>query len=183
MLGVFLNFCIVAGAFTQYVANGPCPKVIVEEPLDLERLSGLWIRYATSDFNSDSAQMCPQQFWSLPNDEGVSRLVSTSILSKTNKKLKTITDVSLTNNNALCFHHHVPIVGNIYREALYLGVDYDKYTVSWTCVNNGTTHIESIMIFTRERNPTIDILKIAKEAYARYGLVMSHVIRDNQDCF
>lgn len=53
--------------------------------------------------------------------------------------LKIIGEVSLITNNKVSFDHHVPILGLTHRECNYIGVDYDKYIVAWTCVNNGTT--------------------------------------------
>ncbi|XP_057326055.1 uncharacterized protein LOC130668063 [Microplitis mediator] len=182
MLRVFIHFCIIAGAFADYVGNGSCPDVNAEKPLDLNRMSGLWIRYGEGDHYWDKAQKCGQQYWSSPNNEGISTIVSTSISTKNNKMLEIIGEVSLITNNRVSFNHHVPILGSIRRECNYIGVDYDKYIVAWTCVNNGTTHTETPMIFTRERNPTFDVLKVAGEVYARYGLKLSHVIRENQDC-
>ncbi|XP_057324860.1 uncharacterized protein LOC130667365 [Microplitis mediator] len=166
-----------------YVADGPCPKVIIEEPLDLARTSGLWFKDGSSGGASDDLQKCVTQVWFSPNDKGVSEVVSTSIFTTTNDELKTVADVIVSNNNAFLFDVHVPITGHSYRESWNLAMDYDNYAITWTCSYNGTMRTENAAIYTRERNPTMNLLRIAQEAFDRYGLILPDMIRiDNQNC-
>ncbi|XP_008552235.1 uncharacterized protein LOC103574546 [Microplitis demolitor] len=180
MLRVSIILCFIAGTFAQSLRPGPCRKVNVD-PIDFNRMSGLWYEHLTSLDQFDPLQVCLQQLWSQPNN-GVTDVLFTSILTTTNQNLTVEAEAYTNEDNALLYDIHVPILGVLRRERQILETDFENYSISRNCTNVGSNHIENIGIFTREQNPRINYANIGRYVFARYGLRAPEMIKIDQQC-
>ncbi|KAH0555073.1 hypothetical protein KQX54_015090 [Cotesia glomerata] len=198
MFANLIFFCLAAGAFAQSSAsvrgassssaptssqvssfansgwtNGLCPE-IVGEPLDMNKKSGYWyeVQRSTNDFSG--LDRCTKEIWYKPVN-GVSNTIIKSLSNVADVTETTVLRVKKSGPKNY-YMYHVPILGVVSKNHLYLDLDYDSHALFWTCENRGNKHRETVTLLSRHPKLPDNIDEIERKAFAKYNLTMPPMV-------
>ncbi|XP_074114880.1 apolipoprotein D-like [Cotesia typhae] len=201
MFGNLIFFCLLASAFAQSSAstrsaafssasasssansgwtNGICPEV-VGVPLDMNKKAGYWyeVQRSTNDFFG--LDRCVKAVWRKPVN-GVSKVINKSFSNVADTIESTVLRVE-ERGSKIYWTYHVPILGTISPNHVYLDIDYDNHVIVWTCENRGNKHRESALVLSRYPNLPNNIYNAERNAFAKFNLTMPQMVsHDLSNC-
>ncbi|KAH0549048.1 hypothetical protein KQX54_005368 [Cotesia glomerata] len=166
MLLTSVIFClVVTRSFAVSVEPGSCPKVSVVD-IDMAQMTGRWYMYASTKNRFDSCQKCIIHDW-FPVRNGIAPMIATSISTRTGIYLENENE-ALVNKKDLSLH--VTGIGPLFGKltAIFWSFEsvYDSHIIAWVCENQGTNHAKSVIVFTQEQNPSIDVMERTRQLAA-----------------
>ncbi|XP_008549442.1 apolipoprotein D-like [Microplitis demolitor] len=181
MLSATIFFGLIAGSFGYLtLLDGNCPKVNPRQQLDPYKITGNWWLVERNVENTDQKGTCQKLHWDSPVN-GEVRCVTSRNSMTTN--LTTIVEAQATINedNIVKFRNEVPVQGEFDENQWVLAIDYDSYSIVWSCTNIGTMRIEKAFVFTRNRE-LMDPNFVAA-VFNSYGLdYPNFTVIDNENC-
>ncbi|KAH0555076.1 hypothetical protein KQX54_015093 [Cotesia glomerata] len=156
--------------------NGLCPE-IVGVPLDLNKKSGYWYEVQRSANDFSGLDRCPRVNWQKPVN-GVSPVINRSFSTVAGITETTVLRVE-QRGPKIYFTYHVPILGTISLNHVYLDIDYDNYVIVWTCENRGNQHHGTAFVLSRYPNLPNNIYQVERNAFAKFNLTMPQMVSND----
>ncbi|KAH0558233.1 hypothetical protein KQX54_015041 [Cotesia glomerata] len=149
----------------------------------MHKLHGVMYAYASTENGYDPYQKCEEHHTFLPVD-GVAEMLSLRISKKTGNHLKILSEIFENHeNSAIYVSSHIPLIGE--KNSRYWDVERTPdYGVTWSCENQGNNHAKTVNIYTRKRNPSIDLMNKVQDVYTRIGIQNCYFKRiDQTNCY
>ncbi|XP_057327243.1 apolipoprotein D-like [Microplitis mediator] len=147
--------CLIAAVYGQRVGIGPCPTVKASKTIDIDKYSGKWYEWETS--NSLSS-ICSSSTWTKHSDSIIT-VVHRSISKITNLESGIIGDVTI-NDEKVNVQYNMPMGRNIEVEYRILDTDYENFSILWSCSNFKLVHYTHLSVHVRDPNVEPNNLKI-----------------------
>ncbi|CAD6235106.1 GSCOCG00007809001-RA-CDS, partial [Cotesia congregata] len=169
MLVIVIVSVLIAGSSTVTVQPGPCPN-FDGASIDFNRMAGKWYEYAnTYDQYNGTLGCTNSDVFTLENN--IATLFTTSISKSTGNILAFESEVSKRlPGNELNIVTHIPLIGNHVLHYWALEVIPHSYGIYLFCRNQGSNHVQSIDIYTRNPTSSVDIIGRARQLALKRGL-------------
>ncbi|XP_057337081.1 apolipoprotein D-like [Microplitis mediator] len=180
MLSATVFFGLIAGSFALTLLDGNCPKINPRQQLDPYGITGNWWLVERNNENTDRQGRCQKLHWDPPAN-GEVRCVTSRVSIATNLTTVVEAQATVTERNSVLFRNEVPVQGEFDEEQWVLAIDYDSYSIVWSCTNFGNTRAEKAFVFRRNRE-LMDTNFVAA-VFNSYGLEYPNFVRiDNENC-
>ncbi|CAD6244843.1 GSCOCG00013500001-RA-CDS [Cotesia congregata] len=143
----------------------------------MNKKSGYWYEVQRSANDNFGLDRCVKAIWRKPVN-GVSNVI--------NKSFSTVASITETTvlrveqrGPKIYFTYHVPILGTIIPNHVYLDIDYDNYVIAWTCENRGNQHRETVLVLSRYPRLPNNIYQAERNAFAKFNLTMPQMVSND----
>ncbi|XP_074114795.1 uncharacterized protein LOC141537606 [Cotesia typhae] len=174
-------FLILGVSFAQIRVPGSCPNV-TGLTFDGDRGFGLWYEYASNQDKFKNTARCIK-YHMYPSKNGLI-FARTSIISKKNGVLSEVEAEATVRKPDNMVHAIVrdPILGLQDILYFYLKEICDNYLITWNCNNYGSYNEQAITIYTRQTNPSTDVIQRGQQLAMRMGLPQAKFIKYDNNC-
>ncbi|CAG5075988.1 Protein of unknown function [Cotesia congregata] len=153
--------------------DGLCP-IISGVPLDMTKKAGYWYEVQRSANDFSGLDKCAKVFWRKPQN-GVSYIINKSYSNVAHVTETTVSQMKKCGAKNY-YTYHVPILGVVSRNQVYLDLDYDSHALFWTCENHGNKHRATFTLLSRHPNLPENIEEIEQKACAKFNLSMPPMV-------
>ncbi|CAD6244787.1 GSCOCG00013473001-RA-CDS [Cotesia congregata] len=178
---IAVMYLILGVSFAQVRVPGSCPNITGTNHNGY-RGSGLWYEYATTQDKFKNTTRCIQYHMYLPKNGVIFALVSV-ISKKTSVLLEVEAEVTMSKpDNMMHTIVRDPILGLQPILFFYIEEVYDNYLITWNCNNYGSYNEQAMTIYTRQANPTTNVIRKAQQLALRMGLPQGKFIKYDNNC-
>ncbi|XP_044580948.1 uncharacterized protein LOC123262678 [Cotesia glomerata] len=145
-------------------------------------MAGAWYEAERSTNNYDGMDECTRFVWYPQPQNNSAILIYNAVSGLYDMTSKTISVADPT-NEGIAITYHVPTLGNVVRNRVFLDVNYDDHVIFYTCEEIGGGHYETAWVHSRNRTTGPRMEAILKDAFARYNLNVPVMhTQDNSAC-
>ncbi|XP_053959630.1 apolipoprotein D-like [Anastrepha ludens] len=177
LLAIFLGTTQMVAS--QVMGFKRCPENIkTVEDFDVTKYLGTWYEHSKYPFVFELGAKCVTAEYSALNSNQISVVNKHISAFNSKKSIDGIAKIVEPGKLTISFKGIAALAGA--ANYWVLATDYENYAVVYSCKNIALTHATLVWILTRERVPSADIIKTAKDALVSQNISLNKLSETDQ---